>query len=198
MKLTRMFGGALVVFAGMGLLASVASAEKKEVEIPSDLGKALKAKIADLDAREQAALYLLLQGMPTEEAAPAKGAKKAPAKKKGAKNPKQAVLNVIKAYSEAAANKDIEGSMAYVADDFEHYEYGDKEGLKQFMVQAKDMGYLEGLEVILDNAEVEIEDGKAVVYPIDVTGAFGSVTFEYVLERKDGKWRITGLEGYGL
>lgn len=113
-------------------------------------------------------------------------------------SPEDAALAAAKAWGEALAGQDMDNILAAFADDFEHYEYGDKQGIGDFIGQAIDMGYLEDLEVYLDDAEVEIDGEELIVYPVELMGAFGSVTFELVFEQRDGKMLITTLDASGI
>lgn len=96
------------------------------------------------------------------------------------------------------AAKDLEGAMAAVSPEFTHHEYSTKEDLKFFLDQAILMGYLDDIKIISTDAEVKIDGDKAVIYPIDIEGAFGSVTLELVIEKKDGKWMLTTMDAFGL
>ncbi len=70
--------------------------------------------------------------------------------------------------------------------------------MKDFIGQAIDMGYLEDLEVYMDDAEAEVDGEEVIVYPIEIMGAFGSVTFELVFQEKDGAMKIVGLDASGI
>lgn len=113
-------------------------------------------------------------------------------------SPEEAIMAGVKLFTEKLAKQDIDGLMVAFSDDFENYEYGDKEGMKMFLEQAADMGYLEGLEVSLEDAEVKIDGDEATVYPVDASGAFGSITLELTLSKKNGEWKITGLDAAGM
>ena len=105
------------------------------------------------------------------------------------------VMDVINAWAATLPEQDMEKAMTYYSEDFEHYEYGDKEGLEDFLEDAAAMGYLDDAETNLDEVEIEIEENTATVYPIELTAAFGSGTIELTLTKEaSGKWMITGME----
>lgn len=136
-------------------------------------------------------------------AAPAAGAAACPtggaaATPAAAADPGAKALAAAKAFAETLKTQDIEKIGACFADDFEHYEYGDKEGIKDFLGQAVDMGYLEDLEVNLDDAEAEADGEEIVVYPVEIMGAFGSVTLELVFKDKAGEMKISGMDASGI
>lgn len=132
---------------------------------------------------------------PAEEAAPAAAATEAPA---AGGAPEEKALAAAKAWCDALVSQELDKIMACFADDFEHYEYGDKTGIQDFISQAIDMGYLEDLETSVEDAEAEVDGDEIIVYPVELMGAFGSVTFELVFQDRNGEMKITGLDASGL
>ncbi len=118
----------------------------------------------------------------------------------GGSNPQDAVAKQIDGYVTATQNQDVDGIMAVFSEDFEHYEWGDKAGAEEFMSEANDMGYLEDIEVFLEDMEIDVDGdgGTATAYPIEMTGAFGSITLELTFTNEDGTWLVTGLDASGL
>ncbi len=166
-----------------------------------DAATTLKSMVDEMSIEQQAALLLLLSELSGAEAGGAEAAGEEKAAAKEAMDPKDAVMGLIDKYTEATMNQDMEAMAALVADDFENYQFGDKEGLMVFMEDAKSQGFLEDLEIDMQDAEIEWEDDKttAIVYPVDVYGNFGTVTFEYIIGKQDdGSWKIIGMEGYGI
>jgi len=94
----------------------------------------------------------------------------------------------------AALAKDIDTLLTYYSDDFSHYEFGDKAGLKEFLEGAKDMGYLDGLEVGMEQAETTIEGDTATIYPVVIEGPFGSTEIEFSSKKEAGTWKIIGMD----
>ena len=146
----------------------------------------LQAAVSKLSADQQAALLLLLNSV-GGEAAPAAGG-----------SPEDQAKAAVQAFAAKGAEGDIDGMLALFSDDFEHYEYGDKEGLKEFLSEAADMGYLEEMEVILDDAEFEVDGDTLTVYPVELEGLFGSLTFEYIFKNEGGTWKIVEFDASGL
>lgn len=183
MRLFQVVGAAVIAGAVLLVGAPVAKAESIEDKLHS--------MVKELSEEQQAALYLLLsqlKGGATGEAAAAD---------KGASLEDQAKAGV-QGFVDSASKGDIDGMMAFISDDFEHYQYGDKAGLRDFLSQAHDMGYLEGLEVDMDGMEIE-EDGDVVIlYPVEIMGIFGSATFEYVLKQENGEWRVIEFDATGI
>ncbi len=109
-------------------------------------------------------------------------------------SPEEAVTAQVNKFAEAMKAKNIDGIMAVFSEKFEHYEWGDKAGAREFLQQAVDVGYLDGLEVDLSKMQVKVDGATATVYPIDIRGNFGSTTVELVFTNENGNWLVTGLD----
>ena len=94
----------------------------------------------------------------------------------------------------ATEAQDVDGLLKYYSEDFSHYEFGDKAGLCAFLKDAKDMGYLEDIEIDLDSSETVIDGDEATVGPIYLSGSFGSTTLEFTLTKEAGDWKISGMD----
>jgi hypothetical protein len=94
---------------------------------------------------------------------------------------------------QAVQKQDIDAMMAGFAEDFKSDQGGGKPEYKEFLVGAKDQGFLEGMSINLENLKVEVKDKKASVQNIEVEGSFGVLTMNYDLENRDGKWLIIYL-----
>lgn len=157
-----------------------------------DITKKLQDRIAGLSTEQQAALLLLLNELGGS------GGEAAPAAEE--KSLDELAKEGVQAWVDNAGKGDIDGMMSWVSEDFEHYEYGDKAGLQDFLQQALDMGYLEELEASMEDTEIEQEDdGTVILYPVDIEGMFGALTFEFVMKKEDdGKYRMIGMDVSGL
>lgn len=115
-----------------------------------------------------------------------------------AENTTEVLMNQAKEFLGKVAAKDLDGAMVAVSDNFEHYEYGSKEELKSFLDEAKQSGFLDELKIITDDTEVKIEGDKAVIYPVDVEGFFGSFTLELTCQKEGDKWMVTTMDIFGI
>ncbi len=115
-----------------------------------------------------------------------------------AAKPEESVLDKAKVFLNKLAEKDLTTAMTAVSENFEHYEYGSKVELKSFLEEAIQAGYIDDLKIITDDTEVKIEGDKAVLYPIDVEGLFGSFTLELTGQKEDGKWMVTSMDIFGI
>ncbi len=125
--------------------------------------------------------------------APAQAPVAAPAEK-----PEDAILAQAKVFLNKLATKELDAAMVAVSDKFEHYEYGSKAELRTFLDEAVQGGYVDDLKIITDDTEVKIEGDKAVIYPVDVEGLFGSFTLELTCQKEADKWMVTTLDIFGI
>ncbi len=64
--------------------------------------------------------------------------------------------------------------------------------------EAIESGYLDDAKVSFENSKRDMKNGKCVVYPVDLSGAAGSVAAELTLVKEAGKWLVEGMEVDGL
>jgi hypothetical protein len=107
----------------------------------------------------------------------------------------QELINkVVADWKAAGIAKDLDKMLGLYSESFQHYEWGDKAGLKNFLKDAISMGYLDNAELATDKAKITIEKGQAKVAPIEMKAAFGSATIELVLKKEGKTWMIVGME----
>ncbi len=104
------------------------------------------------------------------------------------------INKLVADWKAAAAAKDVDKVMALYSENFKHYEYKDKAGVKAFIKDAIDMGYLDNCEISTDKAKVTIEKDTAKVYPIGMSASFGSAQIELDLTKEAKGWMITSME----
>lgn len=103
------------------------------------------------------------------------------------------VKAVVEKWKAAVPAKNIDGVMALYSENFESAEYGDKAGLSSFLRDAVDQGYMDNGKATSAEMKITFEDGGAKVYPLNVSGVFGSATIELLLMKEKGNWMITGM-----
>jgi ketosteroid isomerase-like protein len=104
------------------------------------------------------------------------------------------ILDLLQSWKTAGEAQDIDALLVLYAEDFQNSEYGDKEGLKGFLKDSKDMGYLSNAEMNVADAKITVEGEKATVYPIEMSASFGTATITLELKKAEGKWMIVGME----
>ncbi len=104
------------------------------------------------------------------------------------------ILDLLQGWKTAGEAQDIDALLTFYSDEFENGEYGDKEGLKGFLKDNKDMGYLSNAEINVADAKITVEGDKATVYPIEMTASFGTGTITLELKKAEGKWMVIGMD----
>lgn len=101
------------------------------------------------------------------------------------------VMTVITTIMAALASQDIDAMVAPYSEDFTSDQGGGVAETKEFLVGAKDQGFLEDLEVSMSNIEISVDGDKASVENIELEGAFGALTLSFELAKRDGTWLVT-------
>jgi len=103
------------------------------------------------------------------------------------------IRTLLEKWKTAAEALDIEAQMALCSESLEST-WGDRKATKEFLLDAKDKGYLEDMKVFIDEAETTVDGDVATVYPLEVASAMGGATLELTLAKEAGGWIITGME----
>ena len=118
---------------------------------------------------------------------------------KKAADPKEITASALESFKVGMETKNVEKILAYISDDFEHYEWGDKETLGMFLEDTMAQGDLDDAEVSYDDAEYTMEEGVIVIYPVEMVAVFGSATIEFTLKKDaDGVYRVSTMEVEGV
>ena len=99
----------------------------------------------------------------------------------------QSVLDDMMAALQA---QDVEKMVSFYSDDFTS-DNGDKEETKEFLVGAKDQGFLEDMEIDTSELEISIDGDSATAEPVTLEGAFGVLTLGFELQKRGGSWVVT-------
>ena len=104
---------------------------------------------------------------------------------------------VLAAWKAAFESQDLDKIMDAYSEDFQGERSADKEAVREFLGRAIDEGYLDGAELVLDEAEKSIEGDTATVEPVELSGDYGSIDLGLTLKKEaDGKWRIVASDRY--
>ena len=144
----------------------------------------LSTAITKLSPEQKAALLVLVNGI-VQATGPQE-------------SPEEGAMKTVKAYVKAAEDADVEGLMAQISDNFSHYEVGDKAALRGFVDQVKTEGMLEDITGNTAEAKSEIEGEIVSVYPVELEGIFGTVTYEFKLKKEGESWKIVGFDMTGV
>lgn len=96
----------------------------------------------------------------------------------------------------ALVAQDIEAMTAAYAPDFESDQGGGVQETREFLQGAKEQGFLDGIVVDTDPMEIVVDGDEATAGPIDLEGAFGSLSLEFELEKRDGQWLVVYQSQY--
>lgn len=113
-------------------------------------------------------------------------------------SPEEGAMKTVKAYVKAAEDADVDTLMAQISENFNHYEAGDKAGLKAFVDGVKTEGMLEDITGNTADAKTTVEGDVVTVYPVELEGIFGTVTYEFQLKKEADAWKIVGFEMTGV
>lgn len=144
----------------------------------------LAAAITQLTPEQKTALLVLVNGI-VRANAPQESAE-------------EGAMKAVKAYVKAAEDADVEALMAQISENFSHNEVGNKAALRGFVDQLKTEGKLEDIRGNAAEAKTEVEDGVVTVYPVELEGIFGTVTYEFKLKKEGESWKIVGFEMTGV
>lgn len=110
------------------------------------------------------------------------------------------IAGVVEGWKTGMIAQNLDKVLVTYAETFAHPEMADKAALKDFMQNAIDMGYLEGLEIDMADTKTTIDAAAktATVYPIGLTSNAGSVTIELTLTKGENGWLITMMNIEGM
>lgn len=92
--------------------------------------------------------------------------------------------------------QDIDAMVSNYAEDFESDQGGGVTETKEFLVGAKEQGFLDDVKVNLENLEITVEGAGAKAGPVELEGVFGALTLEFELAKRDGTWKVTYQSQY--
>jgi hypothetical protein len=104
------------------------------------------------------------------------------------------IANLITEWQAGVTAKDIDRMMAVYSESFAGSRGEDKAGVRAFMEQAMAAGYLDGVQIDTTGATTTIEEGKATVGPVKLTGAMGAVNITMNLVKEEAGWLIVGSQ----
>jgi len=108
------------------------------------------------------------------------------------------VKAAVDTFIKGLVSKNPDACLTVVSPDFYHADAGDKAGLRNFIQDAIDSGYLDDAEADVSATKYTIEEGKAKAYPIVINSAAGSATLGMELTKKDKTWLISGMDVEGV
>jgi hypothetical protein len=105
----------------------------------------------------------------------------------------QQVRAEIAAWADAFVAKDIDGLMVHYSEDFTHYEYNNKAGIRDYLQGAVNDGYLDSASIDTSAMVVIVDANAATAGPIELSASFGSAIINLDLRKEAGAWKIIGM-----
>ena len=91
---------------------------------------------------------------------------------------------------------DMDKFMETYSENYTNIEGGGKNSVREFVTGVIEQGYLDNLEVNLEDAQITIEGDMATVAPIELTSDTGVYVLEYnKLQKENGDWLIVDSKG---
>jgi ketosteroid isomerase-like protein len=106
----------------------------------------------------------------------------------------QLIGNTLAEWKAGLVEEDIDRFLATFSEDFSSSQGGGKAEIGDFIGGAMEQGYLEDVEVNVEDADIAVEGDTATASPVELDGVFGVMTFGVTLKKENGTWRIIGME----
>lgn len=106
------------------------------------------------------------------------------------------ITNSINTFVTGMKSKDVAVLLSAVSANFSTSDAPDKESLGNFLQNAIDAGYLEEVEVGMEDTTREMSDAKdsVYVYPLEIESLAGVATMGLTLKKEEGNWLITSMD----
>lgn len=90
----------------------------------------------------------------------------------------------------ALKTRNLDGVMTVYSEDYVSERVDGKDAIRQFMTRAFNEGWLENVNVNLEEAKPAIEENKAQFGPVAFISDRGTMKVDYTLQKEDGAWLI--------
>lgn len=110
----------------------------------------------------------------------------------------EALAGAIQDWKRALEQQQVAQAGPLYSERFQHVEYGGKDGVLDYLLEAQLDGYLQDVEVDASHARMEVLGERAVVAPLHLTGRFGHIAYTLHFLNEAGVWRIVGSEAAAL
>lgn len=112
----------------------------------------------------------------------------------GGPSDEELINTTIADWKAAHTAKDLDGLMATLSEDYVSMEGGGKDSMREFISRAFEGGFMDNVEIKIEDAEITMEGDKAMFGPVKFVGDRGTFAFNHILQKEDGKWLIVGAE----
>lgn len=112
----------------------------------------------------------------------------------GGPSDEELINTTVAEWKAANVAKDLDRLMATLSENYVSMRGGDKDSMREFLSRAFEEGFMDSVEIKIEDAEITIEGDKATFGPVKFVGDRGTFAFKHVLQKEDGKWLIVGAE----
>jgi len=92
----------------------------------------------------------------------------------------------------AMAAKDMDKLMATFSENYVSTRGTGKDSMREFMTRAFNEGFMDNVEVNVEDAQIMIEGDKATFGPVEFISDRGTFALEYKLQKEEDAWLIVG------
>lgn len=112
----------------------------------------------------------------------------------GGPSDEELINTTIADWKAAHTAKDLDRLMATLSENYVSMQGGGKDSMREFISRAFEEGFMDNVEIKIEDAEIMIEGNNATFGPVKFVGDRGTFAFKHILQKEDGKWLIVGAE----
>ncbi len=110
----------------------------------------------------------------------------------GGPSDEQLINTAMAEWKAALAAKDLDKLMALFSEDYVSSRGSGKVAMRERMAGAIERGFLDDVEIKIEDAQTMVEGDKATYGPVEFVSDRGTFTLEYTLQKENGAWLIVG------
>jgi len=100
------------------------------------------------------------------------------------------VSTTMAEWKAAMVAKDLDKLMATFSENYLSSRGSGKDAMRERMAGAIERGFLDNVDVNIEDAQIAIEGDKATFSPVEFTSDRGTMALEYTLQKENGAWLI--------
>jgi len=112
----------------------------------------------------------------------------------GGPSDKELINTTMTDWKAAHAAKDLDRLMATLSENYVSMRGDGKDSMREFLSRAFEGGFMDSVEIKIENAQITIEGDKATFGPVEFIGDRGTFAFKHILQKENGNWLIVGAE----
>jgi ketosteroid isomerase-like protein len=102
----------------------------------------------------------------------------------------QLINTVMAEWKAALEAKDLGRLMVLFSEDYVSSSGSGKVAMRERMAGAVERGFLDNIEIKIQNAKLSLVGETATFGPVEITSDRGTLAIEYTLQKQDGMWLI--------